>query len=680
MKIPQVLLFTFLLVGLFTGAVWYAPHAHAASLSIGPTGGTFTVGSTFEVSIFLDTEKESVNALDIAFSFPPDKLQLVSPTTGQSIISVWTGQPRFNNATGRVDLEGGMPGGINISNGLITALTFRVKAVGTAAVRFMDGSRVLLNDGLGTDVLRRTGSGVYQLILPPPQGPTVVSRTHPDQSKWYNVKSVALEWTLPGSFAEGFSYLLNSEPIDIPDNISEGERSNVIYKSVEDGVRYFHIRAYREGAWGGTTHFALNIDSTPPADFPLQIIPDSRTTRHQPVVQFLTTDALSGIDHYELKIVSLSPVPEVQAAENGNQELFIEAQSPYVTPELALGDYDVIVRAYDKAGNIREVAERLEIVTALLRFVSDRGLEIRGGIYTLSWAWVWTFALVLLGVLIFFSHKMRHLHETYRSYIAGKHLPLNLKRRLEELKDFRKRYGKMVMLFLFVIPVIFGAHPAQAQTVELSPPFVTSIARDISDEEIFYAGGKVDVSGAEVVIYLQNLRTGETESHVVAADNRGDWFYRHNTFLGAGDYLLWAQARFGGSTSPPGPQIQLAVRPTAIHFGASRLSYETLYLVFLLILLFAVAGLVGYIVYHGLHAREKGKLVEKELKEAEESIRRGFAVLRRDIEAELAVVRKAKLGKELKDEERGKEAQLLKDLAWVEEYIGKEVWDIDRAI
>ncbi|MFH0806183.1 MAG: cohesin domain-containing protein [Candidatus Brennerbacteria bacterium] len=642
-----------------------------------PAAGTFTVGSTFEVSVFLDTEKEHVNALDVAISFPQDKLQLVSPTAGQSIISVWTGQPRFNNSTGRVDLEGGMPGGINVSNGLVTTLTFRVKSVGAAAVRFMDGSRVLLNDGLGTDVLNRTGNGVYQLILPPPQGPITVSRTHPDQSKWYSTKSVALEWALPGSIAEGFSYLTNGEPIDVPDNISEGVRTSVIYKNMEDGVRYFHIRAYREGAWGGTTHYALNIDSTPPAEFPLEIIPDSRTTRRQPVIQFYTTDALSGIDHYELKVVSLSTIPEAKAA-NGNQELFVEAQSPYVASELSLGNYDVIVRAYDKAGNIREVTERLEVVTALFRFVGDKGFEIRGGIFIVPWVWVWTLALVLLGVLVFVAHAVRRRHDEHNLDITGKHLPSHLRRQLEELREFRKRYGKALMLFLLVFPIIFGSHVVQAQTTELSPPFITSISRDISDEEIFYAGGKVDVANAEVVLYLQNLRTGETESQVVVADKRGDWFYRHSTFLGAGNYLLWAQARFADASSPPGPQVELSVRPTALHFGASRLSYEALYLVFLLVLLFVVAGLVGYIVYHGLHAREKRKLVENEVREAEESIKRGFAVLRRDIEAELAVVRKAKLGRELKEEERAKEVQLLKDLEWAEKYIGKEMWDIDR--
>ncbi|MDP3975280.1 MAG: cohesin domain-containing protein [Candidatus Jorgensenbacteria bacterium] len=669
--------FLFLSIIIGTFALMLA-RADAASLRLSPSAGSFTVGSTFDVSVFLDTEGESVNALEVFINFPPDKLQLVSPTTGQSIISVWTGQPRFNNATGRVELQGGLPGGINVSNGLITTLTFRAKAVGSATVRFLDGSRVLLNDGLGTDALENTGSGVYQLLLPAPLGPSVVSGSHPVQSRWYAQGSVELLWA-PNVEVGGYSYILNDEPIDIPDDISEGLRTSVVYRNVEDGTKYFHIKAHREGRWGGVTHFAVNVDTVPPAEFPVQIIPDARTSRTQPVIQFITTDAYSGLDHYELKIVPLSRT--AHAADFEDQTLFIEVQSPYVVPELTLGDYDVIVRALDKAGNVREVTKRLQVVTAALRFVSGEGLVI-GGAVTVPWGWVWTITLLLLGTLLFVAYRVRFTHENHQVRLSLKELPPHLRKQIEELKQVRKRYGKSLMLFALLIPFVMGyptAHAQQATGVELAPPFVTSISRDISDEDIFYAGGKVDISGAEVILYLQNLRTGETESHVVVADRRGDWFYRHGAFLGSGNYLLWAQSRFGDATSPPGPQIQLAVRPTAIQFGASRLSYESLYLIILLILLFATAGLTGYIVYHGLHAREKRKLLTKEIREAEESVRRGFAVLRRDIEAELAVIKRAKMKSELKSEEQARETQLLKDLEWAEKYVGKEVWDIDRA-
>jgi hypothetical protein len=52
--------------------------------------------------------------------------------------------------------------------------------------------------------------------------------------------------------------------------------------------------------------------------------------------------------------------------------------------------------------------------------------------------------------------------------------------------------------------------------------------------------------------------------------------------------------------------------------------------------------------------------------------------LRRDVQAELAVVSKMKLTKELSQEEKQREGELLRDLDWVERMIGKEVWDVEQ--
>ena len=108
--------------------------ALAAKLLLSPSSGTFTVGSTFDVKLFLNTEGQPVNTVSTVLDFPADKLQLVSPTIGQSVISVWTAQPIFNNQTGTIRLTGGIPNGINVQSGLITSLTFRVKQVSSSAL------------------------------------------------------------------------------------------------------------------------------------------------------------------------------------------------------------------------------------------------------------------------------------------------------------------------------------------------------------------------------------------------------------------------------------------------------------------------------------------------------------------------------------------------------------------
>ena len=666
-----------LLLALCVMAFWTTP-AHAAKFLLSPSSGTFTVGSTFDVSVFLDTEGKSINTVSAILLFPPDKLQLVSPTVGQSVINVWTAQPVFDNQRGVVSLVGGIPGGINVQSGLITSLTFRVKQVGSSTLlKFSDESRILANDGSGTDVLGSVQNGVYNLILPPPQGPIVSSETHPDQSKWYSNRNVILRWANTSS-VENYSYILDDDPLGIPDNISEGNGASIIYKDLTDGTHYFHIKSLRDGVWGGVTSFGINVDTQPPAEFSLDFNPSDRTSSKNQIVNFQTSDSNSGISYYELKVIPLN-AKAINSKINNN--LFVEATSPYQL-SLGVGSYDVIVRAYDKAGNYREIINRLKVVTPVFEIVSGQGIKVFS-LFVISWFWVWFLLGVTALLLLYITLEIRKWHHKFLELEQSRELPEDIKKKLETLKTYRKKYGSLVLLLVLAGSLLFSGsvkaqETSQINRAPLSPPYVSRISRDISNEEMFYVGGKTDNSGITVLIYLQNLQTGETFSESVVSDSDGNWFYRHSGFLSAGKFLLWTQSKLGDQSSPPSPQIQIAVQNTAIQFGASRLSYEIIYLIGLIIFLCIIVILIGFIVYHAYRGRKKHKIFWKEVIEAEESIRRGFAVLKRDIEAELMVIRKAKMSNALLETERQKEEILLKDLEMIQKNISKEVWDIEH--
>jgi hypothetical protein len=662
----------------FALSLFAAPaQAATAALFLSPASGTFQVDSTFDISIFLNTQGNSVNTIDMALRFPTDKLQLVSTGTGRSIVGLWTSPPKYNNQTGIVELTGGVPGGVNVERGLITTLTFRAKAVGQAVVKF-DRSKILLNDGLGTEVLTQNQNSIYDLVLPPPAGPVVVSETHPDQTRWYKSNTVSLRWDNE-SGASGFSYIVSDQPIDIPDEISEGDKREVVYRNLGDGRRYFHIRALRNGNWGGTTHYALNIDATPPADFRLEILPNSRTNRQQPVIQFSTTDALSGTDHYELKLVDVK-TPGSSAA---TEEIFIEAQSPYIPPQLAHGEYDLIVRAYDKAGNYREVTDRLEVVPVLFRYISGRGLEIKDRIFVAWWVLL-VILLVLIIALWLLGRRMRQWHRYIDRRNDLRLMPADLRYQMDELQRYRQKYGKLSAIILMAGLLAFGAGTASAQQEAVrqdvfDSPIVTTLSANITNEEIFYIGGKAGSAHAQVILYIQNAQTAETISETVDSDKNGDWFYRHDTFLQAGRYVMWAQSKRAAELSPPSPQVEVTVEESAIQFGATRVSYATLYMSLFAAALLVLIVLAAYIIYHSIHGRRKHALMLKEIADAQESLRRGFAVLHRDIQAELEVIKRAKLNQKLSLEERQKEEQLLQDMQNVQQYLSREIWDIESA-
>jgi len=647
----------------------------ASSLFLSPDSGTFLTGSTFNVSVLLDTKGKSVNALQVFLTFPPDKLQVVSPSSGASIIDVWTVPPKFNNITGTVSLEGGIPRGIVVSKGILTTLTFRVKSVGSALIKFLNESGVFLNDGLATDDLDQSINAIYQLKLPPPEGPIVISETHPDQSVWYSNQNAVLRFTSEASGAESFSYVLNDDPITIPDNIGEGTRQSVSYSNLSDGIHYFHIKTLRGGIWGGTTHFSIKIDTIPPADFPIEILPSKRTTSTQPVIQFATTDANSGLDHYEIK---LEPVSSgAVKTYSDDVSFFIETISPFIPSSLALGSYDVFIRAYDNADNYKEIKERLIITTPIFRFIGSQGIIIKD-LFIVPWLLVWFIGILLLLVLIFLAYKVWNWRHEITIIHKEKKLPEDVRNKLEELKKYREKYSVKMLIVLFAGLSLLSFNPVNAETVELSPPIISTISKDISNKDIFYVGGRTDDTHLIIVIYLQNLLTGETISENTVADTHGDWFYRHNVFLSPGDYLLWTQSRRGDDMSPPSPQTTMTVKRTAIEFGANRLSYETIYLFLIILLLLGIGGLIVFILFHVYHGHKKHKEFQEEVKKMEESIHIGFAVLQRDIASELAILHKVKLDKVLSDEEKQKEAGFLKDLDDVSKRIGKEVEYIEK--
>ncbi|MBP9714934.1 MAG: hypothetical protein KBD52_00360 [Candidatus Pacebacteria bacterium] len=647
----------------------------ASSLSLSPSTGTFSVGSTFNVAVLLDTKDKAVNAMQIFLSYPADKLQIVSPSTGKSIIGVWSSPPQFDNSKGTMVLEGGVPGGIIASSGVITNITFRVKSTGQAILRFKDNSEIYLDDGLATADLSQASNAVYQFRLPPPQGPIVVSETHPDQSVWYQNKNAVLLFADEAGEVQGFSYVLNSDPVSEPDNISEGVKKSVVYNDLDDGVQYFHIKALRDGLWGGTTHFAVNIDSTPPSPFPVNILPSARTASTSPVAQFATTDQLSGVDYYEIKIEPLS-TEAINALGNG-ASLYVEANSPYVIPALVKGSYDVTVRVFDRAQNVREVRKHLAITNLIFGFIGDNGVRIRGAV-TLPWMWVSVMGLLLILVLAYIAYRVWRWRRKIIKAHGGKKLPEDIAKELGELQKYREKYGASTLVVLFILLSFLSFNQVQAETSEIAPPLINTVSENISNKEIFYIGGKTNIAEQEVVLYFQNLTSGETLSYNITSDKEGNWFYRHNKFLPAGEFLLWVQGKDGEVMSPPSPQERIVVEKTAIQFGSNRLSYEVIYLFVIILLGLALIGLIIFIIYHYHHGRKKYIEFQNEIRNAEESIKRGFAVLHRDIQAELGVIGKMKLSKELMGEEKQKEEQLMRDLNEVQKRIGDEIWQIKK--
>ena len=90
-----------------------------------------------------------------------------------------------------------------------------------------------------------------------------------------------------------------------------------------------------------------------------------------------------------------------------------------------------------------------------------------------------------------------------------------------------------------------------------------------------------------------------------------------------------------------------------------------------------LSGILGRMVFRMRERIKRRKeRAMKEVREAEEAVRKGFAVLKRDIQQELEIIGKAKMERVLRAEEEKQEAQLLEDLVSIQRRIGKEIEDI----
>jgi len=368
MKIRQLhfILLIFIVSALFS--LISVETANAASLSISPSSGTYNIGQTFNVSVYVSSPDQSMNAVGGVILFPADKLQVLSLSKSGSIINLWMQEPSFSNNLGTINFEGVVFNpGFNGSSGKIITTTFKAKTVGTASLSISSGS-VLANDGQGTNILTNIGNVNYALENPAetpvapkaetpsktigtPNAPEIISSTHPDPNKWYQLTTAKFSWQIGGDITSD-SVVIDKNPRTIPQTVFSPPITSKEIDDLSEGVWYFHAQLKNSYGWGDVTHFRVGIDTTPPDPFTIQTDNGNDPTNPQPILKFKAYDVLSGIDHYEIKI------GEIKNLNVPAEEL---TDSSYRIPVCPPGKYSVIIRAVDQAENYSIAMEDLEI-------------------------------------------------------------------------------------------------------------------------------------------------------------------------------------------------------------------------------------------------------------------------------------------------------------------------------
>lgn len=371
--------FTLIAVSAATLFLLNVAVTEAAFLYLAPASGTFSVSRNFTVNVMVNSADQAMNAAEGVLNFPTDKLQVVGVSKAGSIFNLWVQEPSFSNSgnSGNVRFEGVVLNpGYNGAAGKILEITFRAREAGTANAVFASGS-VLANDGQGTNILSALSGGTYTLqvaaqtpqltapgslpsrpslkhFIKTPDGELVQFHTSENGVKWSNSSFAKLVWTLSAEVS-GIVTNFNESPDYNPGTKPEGLFDNKTFNFLEEGKHYFHIRYINSVGAGPILHYPLFIDLTAPNAFGIQFFngesAEYTTSNPSPLIKFFTSDSLSGLDHYEVRIDQGDWV-------NANTLLF---DGSYRLPKLKPGSHALVVRAYDKAGNYTDAITSITV-------------------------------------------------------------------------------------------------------------------------------------------------------------------------------------------------------------------------------------------------------------------------------------------------------------------------------
>ena len=125
----------------------------SATLYLDSSKEDYAKGDTFIENVILDTESEVINSVEVEISYPSEILEVKEISTGNSILDLWVSAPEVKGNT--IYFSGGAPNGYEGKDGKLVSIIFLVKKEGVSKeslkIKFLDSSRVLLNDGKGTE-------------------------------------------------------------------------------------------------------------------------------------------------------------------------------------------------------------------------------------------------------------------------------------------------------------------------------------------------------------------------------------------------------------------------------------------------------------------------------------------------------------------------------------------------
>ena len=355
-----------------------AQNASAAIMYLVPEQASYDRGQEFTVDVKIDSEQESINAAEAKVTWPSATLELGEASKTGSVFNFWVQEPEASESNSII-FTGGAAKGLSGPTLQIVKIKFRALGSGVAEVTIADAA-ITAADGKGTNVLSKVKGATFRIGAQSAQQPSapaeketpqpiVITRPavaakglpvkpvvsiplYSDQEKWHNQlgEMVAL-WDVPqdvSHVAVALDHNPNTTPATAEKELVTGKKFGVL----EDGVWYVHVRFRNNIGWGPVTHYKVAIDTAPPLAFEITTSEGETTDNPAPILQFKSSDALSGLAEYQIRV-------------NGGETIKINAKDfngSFTLPLQPPGLRNVVVSAFDQAQNSTADDIKLEIL------------------------------------------------------------------------------------------------------------------------------------------------------------------------------------------------------------------------------------------------------------------------------------------------------------------------------
>jgi len=258
----------------FSQATWVG-NQNNATLFFSPDAGTYKGNATFPIDIMVNTHGQYVVVVAAYINYNPALFQVVSIDTTSSVFTT-EAEKLIDSTNGVIKITRGIPTAnhVNTASGKVATLNIQgltnvTPSADNFTFQFTAGStldsNIILDDGLGTDIISGADNGRFTIDATPPANVSSFTATAGDSQ-------VVLSWTNPTSDFAGVKILRKTG--SYPASVTDG---TVIYDS--NGTSYndtgltnntaYYYKAYSRDVVvnysSGAQVTATPHDVTPPA-------------------------------------------------------------------------------------------------------------------------------------------------------------------------------------------------------------------------------------------------------------------------------------------------------------------------------------------------------------------------------------------------------------------------------